>query len=1260
MRKIMLAIMMTALLAVSVFAQATGGRLVGTVAGADGAVVPGATVVLTDKQTGKERTSTTNGEGGFLFSLLDVGSYTVKVEAKGFKVSNTTVTIQVGQEYSLPVSLEVGQVSESVTVTAGADVVNSSNAELSSTLNNRQITELPLVSRDPVSLIRTQLGSASNANQGTSINGSRTSSTSISRDGINIQDNFIRSNATDFAPGRPSVDNVEEFTLTSQASVDTGFGGAQVNFVTPRGGNEFHGAVWNYNRNSKFSANNWFSNAGGNYAANDPVVLAGFRKAGEERQPRTFRNRNQYGFKVKGPILKNKIFFFVYGEILKDIVQTSKLTTVLTPTAKAGIFRYAGGGSVFGTSIFGPGVVTGPGLPAPTGINSVSNTLFLANLPTGNSFEVGDGLNTTGYRFLQKNNTDRNSLTSRVDYDINEKNNVSVVVDYNLEKNLRADVDNSFNTTPVVLQPSRNVTWSAGWRFSPTATLSNEFRIGKFFSSPDFFRTDKLPNAYFTPTLITNPNVTFQQQGRAVETRNLQDTANWQVGDHSLRFGGQFQSVRIRAYNDAGIIPTYTIGLGTAGPNISAAAIATNAGGPALTAPQLATAQGLLALLGGTVSAGTQTFNATSQTSGYVQNATSLRVLKYNAYSPYIADSWRTTSELTLNFGVRYDYYSPLKSENGLYFEPKLGQGQTIVQAILDPAGTYQFIGGNAGKANTFYKADKNNVAVSASFAYAPRSVENRFLKWITGGSDNSFVIRGGFRTSYVNDELVRAPDNANSGNAGLSTSVSALNGGAAQLNDRLGTPFTSTLTTPTFLGSRSYINNNTTSFASFGTVFAVNPNLQAPRQNEYQVGIQRKIGDFAFEARYVGGFSKNVLRTIDYNQIKLTSGWLADFNTARSNIVAGCTTQTACQAGTTIIPTFNSLLTNATIRNLFVTGQAVEVINVYLQNGLIPNANVSPLPAGDLRSQFLANPNTGVANVLENGGKYYYNSGQFELRRNIKNGLGMQVNYTFSKELTDAIGTAQTRVEPFLDNNNPSLDYARADYDQTHVINVNATYELPFGKNRKWLNSNKWLDYAVGGWQFGMIWRIASGSPITFTDARGTLNRTGRSARQTALTNLTSKDLKKLVGTFRTPCGIFFVNPTAININQSNLSSGNCNALNTGVPTGTVGGAASSGFAQPQFAGQIFTNNGPGQTSGLRRAVVDGPWSANADISMLKNFRITEKTKFQIRGELFNLTNTPFFAPGQFLDINSTSFGRITGTSNGSRVVQFAGRFEF
>ncbi len=238
----------------------------------------------------------------------------------------------------------------------------------------------------------------------------------------------------------------------------------------------------------------------------------------------------------------------------------------------------------------------------------------------------------------------------------------------------------------------------------------------------------------------------------------------------------------------------------------------------------------------------------------------------------------------------------------------------------------------------------------------------------------------------------------------------------------------------------------------------------------------------------------------------------------------------------------------------------------------------------------------------------------------------------------------------------------------------MNAIYELPFGKSRRFLNGNSFLDRVVGGWQIGLVWRVASGAPMTITDGRGTLNRNARSGRQTALTSLTDSQLRKAVGVFRTPCGIYWLNPIYININQSNLASGNCSALLSGVPTvsilgstavtSSVAGAGASGFGiAPWGTNQVFFNNGPGQTSGLRRAVFNGPWLSSADVSILKNFRFGERVNFQVRGEMYNFLNSPYFAPTQFgtsFDINNSNFGKVTAVSVSARVVQFAGRLSF
>src|ERR1700730_16380089 len=286
MKRLILASLTLCFLVAGASAQTTTGRLSGTISGPDG-VLQGATVVAQDSKTGKEQTATTDDQGHFVIPQLEFGTYTVTVKANGFKtlIANE-LKIDVGREYSLDRTLEIGAITENVTVVAGADVITSTTPQISNTVSPQQILSLPMITRNPLTLITLQAGTTNgivNAFQNSTINGMRTTETNITRDGINIQDPFIRTNATDFAPGRPSVDDTGEFTVnTANAEADQGYGGAQVRLVTPRGSKDFQGALYAYNRNSHFGTNTFFNNRGGT--------------------PRPFRNRNQFGGKVGGPL----------------------------------------------------------------------------------------------------------------------------------------------------------------------------------------------------------------------------------------------------------------------------------------------------------------------------------------------------------------------------------------------------------------------------------------------------------------------------------------------------------------------------------------------------------------------------------------------------------------------------------------------------------------------------------------------------------------------------------------------------------------------------------------------------------------------------------------------------------------------------------------------------------------------------------------------------------------------------------------------
>ena len=1082
--------------------QSSSGSLTGTVSSPDG-VISGATVTIRDNQTAQERRIVTKDDGTFNLPLLQVGTYTVTVAAQGFKTySGTDVKIDVGKTYNLNVTLEVGAVSETITVSAGADIVNTTSAELSNTVTTRQIQELPLNGRNPLDLVSLQAGSGSNGAQTTVINGQQSSFTNITRDGINVQDNFIRSNAVDFIPDRPNTDDVGEFTIVTQnAGAELGYGSSQIQLVTPRGSNEFHGAAYIYNRNSKFAANDFFRN--------------------EQGLDRPFLNRNQFGGRIGGPIIKEKLFFFGAYEGFRLRQSTTNPTnrTVLLPQARNGVFTYIDNAGQRRTI----NVLNAAGLSADPTVAS----RILSNVPLGNNSDVGDGLNTQGFRLSRKQNQDREAYTTRLDYELSDRSSITGTYSYRKEDLMRPDVDNGgYNEVPFGTQDAHTNFLSLAYQRSFTSTFTNEIRGGFQTSDPSFDSTGEDVEFFLGIPVISSPESTFRNQGRDTGIYNVQDNAVWAFGSHAIKFGGQYQGFRVKSNNAAGNIPTYTLGINVNTPQLAAGAFP---GG--ITNAQRTVANNLLALLAGIVSAGSQTFNVTSIDSGFVDGATQIRKLDYDQSSFYVADQWRVNPEFTLNYGLRYEIFHALRNPERLALEPVIPEGGNVVEAILNPIGRTDFVGTNNGGAR-FFKTDKDNFAPVVSFAWSP-SFSNGWMKRLFPDEGRT-VIRGGYRMSYVNDEFVRGADNALIGNPGLTATSNPINPltGTTAINARLSS--LPSIPVPVFTGGRTFEQNNLAS-SRFGTVFAIDPNIQVPRIHEYNFGIQREIGfQTAFEIRYVGGRSDSLIRGVDLNQIDIRSnGFVDDFIRARNNLLrfgnpACANPATGCEA-LTVFPRLGSggLLNNATVRGLISGGLPADLALVYIQNNL----------SGTVR--FLANPNAGPVDLLDNLARYRYNSLQAEIRRRFSNGLYFQANYTFQKTLSDAFdsGTGQTNFSGRLDNNAPELEYSRASYDTAQVFNFNTIYELPFGAGKPFLNDSGWMDRVVGGWTATAIIRASTGAPISIVDVDGTLNRAGRAGGQTALSNLNKSQIKDLIGIFKTSCGIFYINPSVLNINLNDCS---------------------------------------------------------------------------------------------------------------------------
>lgn len=1254
------------------FGQGTTGALSGTVSGPDG-LVPGATVVVVDNSTAREVTTTTNSQGQFRFAQLEFGTYTVRVTASGFKtlIANEQ-KIDVGREASLNVNLEIGEVTAEVVVTAGADVITTNSAQVSNTVSPQQILSLPLITRSPLSLTTLQAGVQSNPFQGTSINGMRTTMTNITRDGINIQDTFIRSNATDFAPGRPSVDDTAEFTITTtNQEADQGYGGAQIRLVTPRGTKDFSGALFAYNRNGAFAANTFFNN-----------------RQGIERP---FRNRNQYGGKISGPMpvfgfgegtpmfFKDKGTFFFAYEGIRDPVTAAATRTIFLPGARNGEFRYtrAVAGAAINTSV-GTATVTCPattvnntgtcvvsdilgfaraslanGLTIPASIDPIVQARILSLLPTASNFTGGDGLNTGGYRLLRGSDQERDQYSGRVDVDINDRNSILFIYNRNKEDNLRPDVDTSgFGTTPDVVQSSTNIQFTAAYRRVMSSNFVNEIRYGLFTSVVPFDSTYQLPAFHISNPLVTHPTTTFMSQGRNTKSFNLQDNADYIWGNHNFKFGGQLQFFKVNAYNDAGVVPTYTLGTGTNTPSFTTGNFSTLGG---ISAGQAGTANAMLALLGGIVNAGAQSFNVLDINTGY-EASRQIEPIRHSNHSLYFADRWQVNNQLTLSLGVRWEVYPSMRLLNGIALEPVIQDLKDPLSSILRQDGIYDLIGTNGGKPNTYYRTQWDNFAPNLGVAWSP-SFESGIGKFLFGSRS---VIRAGYSHIFGNDSIITSIRNAAVGNQGLArTTFSAINPNTntTALNSRLSDPnFPLPGISPGALvrPPRTYLDNNSAAFSNFGTVFAIDPYIEVPRTQQYSFGWQREFfGNTAFEIRYVGTKSDNLVRGVDFNQIDIfNNGFNTDFLRAQNNLrlcdnTPGCTTGGAFNAGITgsvQTPVFallpgGGLLNNATVVNQLRGGVPADLALIYITNNLNNHPTVAS-PGNVPFVNFVPNPATGVADLLWNDGYYNYNSLQMEVRRRFSAGLYFQANYTFSKNLTDSVGTAQALFEPFLDLNNRQLDRQRADFDQTHVFNVNAVYQLPFGKGQRFLNSTGGWDKLIGGWEISGLAQWTTGAPITFVDPRGTLNRAGRAGRQTANSSLSYDEIRALMGIFEQNGNIYWIDPSILNSN----------------------GQASAGYSLTgsTFANQVFFNAEPGQTGTLGRTLVNGPRFFNINTALLKNIRFGETMRVQLRAEAFNLlNNTNFFNNTQFANINTSTFGQVTSAA-ASRQMQFAIRFEF
>jgi hypothetical protein len=717
---------------------------------------------------------------------------------------------------------------QSVEVTTAKESVETSHAEVSTTIARSQIQNLPTMNRSPLGFLQTQAGINSSRGN-TTVNGLRPTYVNVTLDGINIQDNFIRTNDVDFLPNMLLLDQVAEVTvITSNASAANMGGSAQVQFVTPSGTNNFHGNAYWSNRNNWFAANTWFNN--------------------QSSVARPFLNQNQLGGSLGGPVIRNKLFFYTNYEAFRLKQQSPQNHTILTDDARKGIFTYLAGGVAQKVNI-----LQAAGLTTDTTIATM-----LQKVPTTiNNYNVGDSTtallrNTAGYTFNKRNNRTRDNVTAKADYVFSPRNSFTFTYAWNRDILDRPDSDPSYEQVPSVKNDGATKLFSAAWRSNPSASLTNEVRFGFNWAPAVFLASQEVPSYYLGGTTFTNPLNSYRTQGRNTDTYNFADNANWVKGAHTMSFGVQGQLVRIEQYNDAGTVPTYTLGLGT-NPGL------TNAQLPGVSASDLSAANGLLSTLAGYISAYTQTFNVSSRTSGFVKGYGNVRHNTFDNYAFYGQDSWRLSRRLTVTLGARWDYYAPVNERDALALLPVL-QNNNVIATMLNPNTSLDFAGASIGK--PWYQPDRNNIAPNVGLAWDP-----------TG--EGKWAVRASYSLAYVNDNTIRAVDNSQGTNAGLQSSVT---GSGLSGLVRNGVP---AIQTPAFMVPRTLADNYKLSSTSAAAMPV--PDMVTPYVQQFSLGVQRTLGKFLIEGRYVGNHSTKSVRGFDYNQV-IISQMMPDFLKAQNN----------------------------------------------------------------------------------------------------------------------------------------------------------------------------------------------------------------------------------------------------------------------------------------------------------------------------------------------------------------------------------------
>jgi hypothetical protein len=1288
------------LLAAAAFGQATT-SLRGAVTDPSGAAIPGAKVTIVNPETGATRSATTAGDGTYVFTEVLPGTYTLSVEATGFqKFQQSDVVLRVALPATVNVGMKVGAVTQVVSVSGQAPLLNTTNASIGQTMGSTQIEQLPLNARNVPALLSIQPGVVYTSDRSDlyafdtrsgAVNGERSDQSNVTLDGVDVNDQF---EGTAFHSVLPvTVDSVQEFRVTTSnygASEGRSSGG-QVALVTKGGTNHFHGSLYEYNRNTSTVANDFFikSAEAANGQPNVPPKLI----------------RNIFGGSIGGPFIHNRFFFFFNYEGRRDAQADSAVRTIPSSTLRDGIIQYqcatssdCPGGAVTGLS--GKSYTVQPGYyalndaqltamdPVSGGGPNKATLAYFNSFPQPNDNSVGDGFNFSGYRFAAPISRHYNWLIGRLDYKLTASGSQTLF----LRGSGRDDTIGGEPFLPAGyvlggIPQTQQKDLSKGFVVGYTALFGthwvNNFRYGLTYQSIGTSGNSNLPWNFIRSM---NQGV-FRSNSFTVPVHNIVDDVSWTHGSHTMQFGLNFYIIR---RNSNSTLNSFSDGVTNADwidtAKIARSGDALDPGAnnyPAVSQGFVNSYDFPLAGLLGMVTEVDATYNyhlnPDSTGTALAQGAPVPRHWSIHQYDLYWQDVWQVKPNVTFTYGLRWGLLQPIYENTGQEVAPtfSLGpwfnqRGQRMVQGLpssMDPSILFAPAGAYYGKPG-FYGWQTRNFAPRIAVAWTPHFSSGGWLSKIFGSGDKTVIRAGwGMYHDHFGPALATAFDT--NGAFGLSTTLTNPAGtqtieSAPRLTSMNVVPKTDNNGNQIFIpappAKYPQLFPNTLDTGGFAIAYGLDSSLRTPYSYAIDFSVDRQLtSSMSLSVSYVGHLAHRLLVQSDlampYDIVDPKSG-ISYFQAAARFSQLGREGLTYNQITPSVVgPTAQFWLNQfkmdpssgypyplctvdgTTTSKLQAMYDTMEGCTLYNETtGLFYTDLFGfPLqPTTGYNTYF--NPQFSSLYAWRSIGYSNYNSLQVSLQKRMSHGILFDFNYTYSK----------------------SLDIQS---DATSVGNCGIA--CGFGSV-----INSWSPYQLyGPSAFDLRHQINADWVVDLPFGRGRM--IGRNVGRGLDAVIGGWQLSGLA---RWTTG-FPVNAFGGYAWPTNWELGG-NAILTGkpIPTATSNLAASNDpvfptsggwnmFSNVKQAFQGFDYPFPGQ-SGVRNAI-RGQGYAGWDMGLSKQWHMpyNEAHTLQFRWDVFNVPNLKRFdvqSVTNELDIGSYNFGKYTRLLTNPRIMQFALRYQF